>query len=132
MFKRAWYAQTSGVFNSWRTPIVAGMDDVKWISFQQSNRDIEFHMWMDYVIKLICAIYLIDPSEINFDISQSRGEGNPMFTSKNEHKVKQSKDRGLRPLLRFIEDIINCILDELTEGKYELEFVGLDVESKKD
>lgn len=131
MFKKAWYAQTSGVFNSWRTPVLAGMEDVRWIPLGQNNRDIEFHLWMEYCIKLICAIYLIDPSEINFDITQSRPEGNPMFTSKNEHLVKQSKDRGLRPLLRFIEDIMNDLLGEITD-EFEFRFVGLDVDSKKD
>jgi len=130
MFKRAWYAQTSGTFNSWRTPILAGMEEVKWIPLHQNNRDIEYHMWMEYCIKLICAIYLIDPAEINFDISQSRSEGNPLFTSKNEHKVKQSKDRGLRPLLTFIEDIINDILEEV-DPDYVFRFAGLESEGKE-
>jgi len=117
--------------NSWRTPILAGMEEVKWIPLSQTQRDLEFHLWMDYCIKIICGVFLIDPSEINFDISQSRSEGSPMFTSKNEHKVKQSKDRGLRPLLRFIEDIINDILSEVTD-KYIFMFVGLDEDSRRE
>ena len=131
MFKKAWYAQTAGVSNSWRTPIIAGMDDVKYISLQ-NQKDGTFQLWIEYCIKLICAIYLMDPSEINFDISQGSEGGNPMFTSKNEHKVKQSRDRGLRPLLRFIESIINEIMEDVTDGKYRFRFVGLDVESKTD
>lgn len=132
MFKKGWYAQTSGVANMWRTPILAGMDEVKWIDLGQGGKDPDFNMWMEYCIKLICAIYLIDPSEINFDISQGNSSGgNPLFTSKNEHKIKQSKDRGLRPLLRFIEDIVNNIIGELNE-KYQFKFVGLDQETKKD
>jgi len=133
MFKKGWYAQTSGVANSWRTPVLAGMDDVKWIPLHQSNRDIEFHVWMEYNIKIMCAIYLMDPSEINFDISQgsSGSGGNPMFTSKNEHKLKQSKDRGLRPLLRFFEDIMNDIVEEVTD-KYVFKFVGLEQDSRKE
>ena len=34
MFKKGWYAQQSGVYNTWRTPILAGMEDVKWITLE--------------------------------------------------------------------------------------------------
>lgn len=130
MFKKAWYAQSSGVINSWRTPILAGMEDVKWIQLQENNKDIEFHLWMEYCIKIICSIFLIDPSELNFDISQGRSGGNPMFQSGNEFKLKQSKDRGLRPILRFIADIINDIIEEI-DSNYIFKFVGQDAESKQ-
>lgn len=131
MFKKAWYAQTAGAFNYWRTPIVAGMEEVRWIPMHQNNKDLEFHLWMEYNIKIICAIYLTDPSEINFDISQGGVNSNPMFASKNEYRLKQSKDRGLRPLLRYLEDVINQEIIKLISDKYTFRFVGLDQEDKR-
>ena len=65
-----------------------------------------YNLWLEYLIKITCAIYQIDPSEINFDLRGGAGQ-QPVFVTTNEAQQEQSKDRGLRPLLRFIEDAIN-------------------------
>lgn len=78
-----------------------------------------------------CALYAISPEEIGFDISKetSSGQGS-MFESNVEKRIKSSKDKGLRPELRFLEDMWNeAVIDKL-DPTYKLKFVGLDSESR--
>jgi hypothetical protein len=95
---------------------------------------MEFDNWMHYLIRVICAIYQIDPAEINFDISKINTS--TLNETSNEIRIKASRDKGLRPLLDYIEDIINSELirywnPELYE-KYQFLFVGLDAETRKE
>jgi len=128
--RQQWDAQTSGNVNSWRTPIFAGSDKISWIPLTQSNRDIEYSNWMNYLIKIACAIYCISPEEIGFDIAKDAGSPGGVFQSQNETRMKHSKDKGLRPLLRFFEDLINEEIIDKVNNEFCLEFVGLDAESR--
>ena len=124
-FRQQWNATMKGVWNSWRTPMVEA-DQVDWVDLQKSNRDMEFNNWIEYLIKLSCAIFTIDPAEVNFPLSGSSGQSF-MFEGNNEQRLKHSKDKGLMPLLRFFEKKINYkILRHFFGGKYRLKFVGLD------
>lgn len=131
-FKQAWYAQATGNSNSWRTPIVAMDDEVKWISLAQNNRDMEFHSWLNYLIKIACAIYQISPAEIGFDISREVDSSPSFFEANNEYRIKHSKDKGLGPLLRFIEDLINEDIMPLLDPNYEFQFAGFDIDTEKE
>lgn len=136
-FRQEWLSMISGVQQSWKTPIVDA--DIDWIDLQKSNRDMEFSSWSEYLIKLSCAIFAIDPNEIGFDISASQGQKS-MFESNNEGKLKHSKDKGLYPLLKFIQRKLNKHIVSQIDPNYEIQFVGLngmtiqeelDVEIKK-
>jgi hypothetical protein len=129
-FKRAWLTQVSGVNNSWRTPVINSNDDIQWISLQPNNNDMGFEQWLNYLTKMVCAIYLIDPAEINFD---TRGGGmaqKPMFMGNNEAQQKVSQDKGLRPLLRHIERHINKAIVERMNSEFIFEFVGIDAKTE--
>lgn len=131
-FRRQWYQQATGNTNSWRTPIIGGAEDVRWISLQSSNRDMEFAQWVNYLVKIICAIYQIDPLEINFDVSRGGGQTQQMGQTgsfRNQERIKISKDRGLRPILRFIENIINDEIISRINDRFVFKFVGLDSET---
>ena len=121
-FKQQWQSMISGVMQSWKTPVVEA--DVDWIDLQKNNRDMEYSSWMEYLIKLSCAIYSIDPTEIGWDISRSSGSGG-MFEGSQEQRLKHSKDKGLYPLLKFIQRKINKYIVEQINPDFELTFVGL-------
>lgn len=121
-FRQEWGSTLTGVQNAWKTPIVEG--DVEWIDLQKSNRDMEFSAWTDFLIKISCAIYNIDPNEIGFDINKSGGEKS-MFESSNEGKLKHSKDKGLYPLLKFIQRRLNKYIVSQLNPEYELVFMGM-------
>jgi len=129
-FKRQWLTQISGVSNAWRTPIINSNDDIQWVQLQGSNEEMGFQQWMEYLIKIAAAIYLIDPSEINFDIRGGVAQ-NPMFMSTNEAQQKLSQDRGLRPLLRHVQDHYNRHILWRIDPNFEFEFVGIDAKTEE-
>jgi len=132
-FRRQWHAQVAGVWNAWKTPILATPGKMNYTSLQMGNKQMEFNQWILYLVKLLCAIYMIDPAEINFEDSKMGGSQQaPMFYSVSEAKLKMSRDRGLQPLLRFLEADINKNLIWLIDPRYEFQFVGMDSRTEKD
>ncbi|OGM09159.1 hypothetical protein A2Z67_04430 [Candidatus Woesebacteria bacterium RBG_13_36_22] len=131
-FRRQWHAQIAGVYNAWRTPIIASPAKLNYTNLHSNNRQMEFSSWLEYLVKIICAVYLIDPAEINFDLKGSAHQTQgPMFESQNEAKQKMSRDRGLKPLLKFIEGEINKNIIWQIDPRIEFQFVGLDAKTEE-
>lgn len=80
--------------------------------------------------KVTCALFRIDPSEINFDLRGGVGQ-QPVFMSTNEAQQKASKDRGLQPLLTFVEDALNRHVVWKVDPRWEVAFVGLDAKTEE-
>lgn len=137
-FRRQWYQQVTGVNNAWRTPIMAlGKDNkLNWTSLHSTNREMEFGKWLDYCIKTICGVFQMDPIEIGFDISkQGSGQGGGSGGLGNGNQMERitfSQDKGLRPLLIFIQSLINDYIVYRIDPNFEFKFVGLNVNSEKD
>jgi hypothetical protein len=123
-------AMVAGVQNSWRTPILEA-DKMEWIDPQRNNTDMQFAKWQEYLIKLSCASYKIDPSEIGFPMSGS-SDTKPMFEGNNEARLKYSKDKGLAPLLKFIEHKLNKYIVNALDQGFEFKFVGMNPENEAD
>lgn len=133
-FKRQWFNQVVNTRNAFRPPIIGIADDVKWVELAQSNKDMEFDNWMHYLIRICCAVYQIDPAEINFDISKVNTS--TLNESSNEARIKNSRDKGLKPLLDYIENLVNNEIlrrwnPDLAD-QYEFKFVGLEAETRKE
>ncbi len=129
-FRRHWYQMLSGVENAWRTPIT-NAEDLQWVSMHQNNRDMEYNAWMDFLIKVACSIFLIDPIEVNFKYGNT-GQKSSMQDTHNTQKITESKERGLRPLLRFIAQCINHHIIWPMNPDFEFAFVGLDAFTRGD
>lgn len=127
-FQLNWYTMTAGIENAWKTPIVNSGDELQYIDLQNTNRDMEFSAWFDFLIKIACGIYGMDPMEVNFKYGDS-GAGKQMFESANQGKLSASKDRGLKPLLIFLEDYLTTNLIEPLDEDFVLRFVGLDAQT---
>lgn len=121
-FRQEWTSMVTGVQQSWKTPIVDA--DIDWIDLQKNNRDMEYSAWTEFLIKVSCAIYSISPDEIGFNIGGSAGQ-KQMFESNNEGKLKHSKDKGLYPILKFIQRKINKYIINEINPEFEFSFVGL-------
>jgi hypothetical protein len=98
---------------------------VDWVDLNKSNAEMEFGKWIEYLIKIACGVFLIDPAEVNFDLHGGQSQ-TPMFESSQEWKLKASRDRGLKPLLRFLAKMINNNIIEKIDDHFTFEFVGLD------
>jgi hypothetical protein len=127
-FKEQYKASMSGSSNSHKLLIFG--QDVKWNDMQKTNRDMEYEHWKEYLVKLVCSLYKIDPSEVGFSF---RGSG---VYGANDKEIRQhSKEKGLFPLLKTIENAINREImseNELGAGKYLFKFVGMEESSKED
>lgn len=138
-FRRQWYQQVTGVNNAWRTPIMALGKDSKlnWTSLHSTNREMEFGKWLEYCIKTICGVFQMDPIEIGFDISkqgsgQNGGGGGGLGNGNQMERITFSQDKGLRPLLIFLQSLINDYIVFRIDPDFEFKFVGLNVNSEKD
>jgi hypothetical protein len=123
-FQRMWQAQVSGAENAWKTPVLQS-EGLEWVDLNKTNREMEFGQWMEYLIKITTGVYMIDPAELNFDLAGGVQQ-TPLFESSSEWKLKASRDRGLKPLLRFFAKIINKHIIDKIDDHFMLEFVGLD------
>ena len=115
----------SGAANAWVTPILQS-EGVEFVNMGGTNRDMEFMQYLDFLVKITCAVYSIDPSEINFAMSASGGSSAPMFESNQESKIKFSKDKGLRPLLSSVSRWINQFIIRSRTDDFYFTFVGID------
>jgi hypothetical protein len=128
-FRRQFYNTISGSNNAWRTPIVAGLDDVQWIPMSGSAREMEYINFNSHVMRSICAQFQIDPIEVGLDyLTTANGRAASQAKESGQFKITYSRERGLLPILYFIEDLINQdivpALDKELASKYKFKFVG--------
>jgi len=128
--RQQWQHMLKGSRNSFQTPIFAGVDEVSWIPLTQNHTDIGFEGWMRYLIRMICAIYQIDPAEIGVNLKDEGGGG--MSGDNTKEKIIHSKGRGLYPLMRHLENYINTNILAPSYPEFELKFCGLTGESEEE
>ena len=128
-FKQQWMSMVSGVQNAWKVPVIES-DKMEFIDLQKSNTDMQFGKWQEYLIKVACAMYKIAPEEAGFNLGNASG-GSPMMESSNEARIKYSRDKGLKPLLKNIEYWMNRFVINALNEDYEFAFVGMDSETRE-
>jgi hypothetical protein len=132
-FRRQFYNTISGAQHAWRTPIIAGLDDVQWVAMSGSAKEMEYLNYNNHIIRALCTQFQIDPVELGLDYLISATGRAPMQQANNEYKITYSRERGLIPILMMFEDMINCdimpALDKELAKKYEFKFTGYDDES---
>jgi hypothetical protein len=129
--RQQWQHMLKGSRNSFQTPIFAGMEDVNWIPLTQSHNDIGFEGWMRYLIKMICAIYQIDPHEIGIGFKDEGAGAGGMGGDATKEKIDQSKDKGLYPLLRHIENYLNENILKQFDKRFIMKFTGVTSENQQ-
>lgn len=128
-FKRYWNAMVKGADKQWSLPVMISKDQesaAKFEKFGVDTTDAMFTKWMTFLTSIICAIYQIAPDEINFE-SFTNGTSS-LSGSDTEEKITASKDKGLRPLLMYCQDVLNDYVMSEFGDKYVLSFTGLDDE----
>lgn len=127
-FRRQFYNSISGQQHAWRTPIVAGLDEVQWVPMSASAKEMEYINFNNHLMRIICAQFQIDPVEIGLDYLVSANGRSPMQQANNEYKIAYSRERGLYPILMFVEDMMNSdllpALDKDLANKYRFVFTG--------
>lgn len=129
-FKRAWTAQVKGTENAFNVPVLQS-EGLEWVDLQRSNEEMGYNKWLEYLLKVSCGVFLVDPSELNFAM-QGGVSQTPLFESSQEWKLKASRDRGLKPILKFIAKLLNKYIIDRIDPHFTLEFVGLDEMSEQE
>lgn len=129
-FRQQWQAQVAGVANSHKIPLI-NADKVNFIPTHIPNKDMEFGRFQEFLIKCGCAMYLIDPSEVGFSMSGNTDGNSGLGGDATKEKLKYSKDKGLKPLLKHVAHWINKYLIWRLDPEFEFRFVGIgDTEDK--
>ncbi len=127
-FRRQFYNTISGTQHAWRTPIVAGLEDVQWVPMSANAREMEYINFNNHLLRIVCSQFQIDPMELGLDYLISATGKAPMQQANNEYKIAYSRERGLYPILLCIEDMVNCdiipALDKTLAENYRFVFTG--------
>jgi len=127
-FRQLVRATLMGTNNSHGNLITASEKGMEIIKLNENNKDMEYSQWIRILVSLLCSLYTIAPEEINFESVKSAAA--PLNEKNNEKLLKYSKDLGLRPILKTLEDSLNNkITCKFFDSKYQLNFVGLDADS---
>ncbi len=131
-FKRQWNAMVQGVNNRWVLPVMVSQDQDSKASFENFGNEFNemyFSKWMSFLVSIICAIYGISPDEINFDSFSS--DRSSLSGNDTSEKLASSKDKGLRPLLKYFEEIFTDYVCSVFSDKYMFRWAGLDPEDEE-
>lgn len=129
-FKRHWKTLTDGASGKWSVPVM-GLEEgqgFKFTPFKNSNRDMEFNEFLEFLFNIACAVYQIDPNEVGF---KSWSSGSGMTQSDNtQAKMDSSQDKGFHPLMDFLSDTFNSEIVDLIDEDYVFEWVGVSDEDE--
>jgi len=126
-FRNFWRTTIAGVDNSHKIPVIEGLD-VEWIDLQKSNKDMEFQPWLEFLLMIFCSVYSIDPSELGLNFKNS----NQMFGERGQkERLEHSREKGLKPILLFIQKVINKFIVSEIHRDFEFVFTGIDLEDEE-
>jgi len=129
-FKRQWNAMVKGVNNAWTLPVMVSKDQESKAAFENfgaEQNEIMFAKWMTFLASLACAIYAIDPTEINFEAFTAGTSS--LSGSDTEEKIAHSTDKGLRPILSYYESLFTDYVVSEWGDEYVFRWTGLDDEA---
>jgi phage portal protein BeeE len=78
------------------TAFIGGTKNPNFIQFRTNNRDMQFLEWQIYLVRKIAAVFQLSPQDlgVTFDVNRST----------SEVQQEQTDDRGVRPLLRLVQE----------------------------
>ena len=128
-FKRMWNAMVRGVNNAWTLPVLAAKDKESGAAFTSFNNEFNemyFSKWMTFLTSIACAIYGMDPTEINFEsFSASKSA---LSGDDTGERLAASMDKGLRPFMAYTESLISDFVISSFSNNFVFRWTGLDEE----
>lgn len=112
---------SGGPQNQWRIPIIpsGGKDNgIEWKAMN-TNREMEFQAWMDYLTSAVVALFGCSMDELGLQSQKSQA----MFENGGSDRMNNAKSSLLGDLLVFLESYLNRIVEKINPD-YMLEFVG--------
>jgi hypothetical protein len=129
-FKRELQMLTTGASNAHRMPVTSA-EGMEFVNLHSTNREMEYSAWMDLLTKLACALYSMDPAEIGFNFGNT-GQQSSMGSANQVEKIAESRERGLKPLIRFLFSQLNRFVIWQIDPDFEIVAQGLRSNSEAD
>lgn len=112
---------SGGPLNQWRIPIIpaGGKDNsIEWKAMN-TNREMEFQAWLDYLTSAVIALFGCSADELGIQSQKSQA----MFENGGTDRIQAAKSALLGDILGFLESYMNKIIKKINP-EYCLEFVG--------
>lgn len=123
-FREIWRQMITGSVNSSRIPVFEGID-LEWTDLQQTNKDMEWNKWIEFLIIMMCAVYTIDPSELGFQFQQAKQS---FGQDGQKQRLQHSRNKGLKPLMMFLQKIISKYIVSEINPEFEFVFTGVNLQ----
>ena len=126
--RRYWHAAMTGAGGEFNLPILPSGKEGVGLDFKQigqSNKDMEYHKAMMFVSSIIGAVMSMDLAELGIKADDSTA----IIGENTAPRLQFSKNRGLKSLLKFLEQHLNKILQKVNKD-YVFEFVGIEPEDE--
>lgn len=106
-FRAFWLTEVTG--KHWSLPIIGGSSNPEFINWRESNRDMQFMEYQQWLLQKMCAVFEIDQKDLGqiADVNRSTAES----------QDSANNDVGIQPLLDFIKHTIDLeIIGEHGQG----------------
>ena len=115
--------------NQWRIPLVLVPGEngkLKWVNFQQNNRDMEFSQLYEIGMSITSAMFQVDVTELGIHSAHST----QMVNIQQLGRFREAGSRSLTAILTFIEAHLNQVLRRIAP-EYLFAFTGKDIKKQR-
>ncbi len=125
-FKANWNALMRGAAKRFGLPVLTskrkGEGGAQYTPVDTANAEMFMVKWLTFIGSMATALHGMTPDEINLDSFTAKAS--TLSGDDTSEKLKSSHDRGLIPLMGFVEATTNGLLRRVTK-KYGLTWMGL-------
>jgi hypothetical protein len=126
-FKQQWNELMRGATKRWHMPVMVAESKQEggaaWTAVDSVNQEMFMIKWVILQIALLCSAFGIDPTELNMESFSSKVSS--LSGSDTSEKLQSSRDRGLIPLMIWLENLLNEQIIRRLNPKYRITWVGL-------
>ena len=90
-FKKFWRQEVSG---QGALAILGGTKNANFVKFRESNRDMQFLEWQEYLVRKIAAVFQLSPMDLMLERDVNRSTG--------EVQRENTEDRGQKPTMGLV------------------------------
>lgn len=100
-------------------------DDIKHIPLGNTNKEMQYQEWIQYLIKKLCMLFQMDPAEIGL-VHGNEGQDSSLNSANPDSRIQASHERGLFPLVRLFFATLQAHVVEELDPDFEVIPQGLE------
>lgn len=100
-------------------------DAVNWLNVTNTNKEMEYSQWISFLLKVLCSTFHMDPAELGF-VFGNEGQSGALSQQGPGERLAASRESGLRPYIRFVQNLLNNKVIHRLDEDFELRLAGFD------